>query len=316
MKKELKYKNWMVTIMSDKDGHLKLPEIDDVILVFDEIADKWVFQQEYHTEVGELQEKKHYQCCLITKIRTRKSTILNNLADFLEHPKERIRVDRMAGTWEQAMLYCSKKDTAASETYTSNSLKLTYKYSDIAFLNEEERRFPWQKEILDLLFTKPPTSLKTPDDRTIFWVTDLEGCTGKSKLVKYLCTYNNSITKLSFGTSNQLRAASVSAGIKSLYIIDIPRTLGTDDSMNDILTVLEDLKNGFIVSSFYGSYSKLVMDPPHILVFSNMRCPVEKLSKDRWKCYIIINKELKYARENSDYYAAGYSLTEEGEKRA
>lgn len=75
---------------------------------------------------------------------------------------------------------------------------------------------------------------------------------------------------------------------------------------------MEDLKNGHVVSSFYGNYTKLVMTPPLVVVFSNIRCPVNKLSTDRWLCYTIVNKELRYSFENIDYIEKGYSLSHEG----
>lgn len=191
-------------------------------------------------------------------------------------------------------------------------MKEQYDYQDVAFLGNPEKRFPWQNTLLEELFDSIPHSLKTADDRTIVWVTDQQGCSGKSKLVKYMCSHNDNTAKLGFGTANQLRSAVVTVGPKKLYIIDIPRTLGEDDSVNDILSVIEDIKNGFVVSSFYGTYTKLIFTPPHIVIFSNSRCPVNKLSGDRWKCYIILEKELRYSIDNFDYIDKGYSMTNEG----
>lgn len=310
-KSELKYKNWMVTILSNKEGTLPLPEYQELRRVLNEEGDKWVFQEEAH-ENAEI-EKTHYQACLITNIRKRKKTLLKNLSDALNHPIERIRVDKMAGTWDQAVLYCSKTESRTSDTQFSNNMENTYDFSDIAFLDDEEKRYPWQNKILEELFTETPLIIKTPDDRTIYWITDEQGNSGKSKLVKYICTHNDLCVKLSFGTANQLRAATVTMGARKVYILDVPRTLGQDDSMNDILSQIEDLKNGYVVSSFYGNYQKLLMNPPHVVVFSNQRCPVEKLSKDRWKCYIIKDKELKYSIDNEDYVDKGYSMAREGE---
>jgi hypothetical protein len=35
----------------------------------------------------------------------------------------------------------------------------------------------------------------------------------------------------------------------------------------------------------YGKYTSLVMDPPHILIFSNLKCPRETLSDYRWQVF-------------------------------
>jgi hypothetical protein len=70
--------------------------------------------------------------------------------------------------------------------------------------------------------------------------------------------------------------------MRKVYIIDMPRTLAEEDSLPSLISTLEDLKNGFVVSVFYGKYQKLLMDPPIVIVFSNKLCPVKMMSDDRW----------------------------------
>lgn len=302
----------MITILTDKDGELSLPSKDDMTRVFNDEGEKWLFQEEVH-ENSEV-EKTHYQCCLTTKIRKRKNTILKALADDLPHPIEYIRIEKMQGTWDQAMLYCSKTESRVGDTVKSTSISVDYDFSDIEMLNDANRRYSWQNEILDQLFTRAPYEYKISEnmDREIIWITDEKGNSGKSKLVKWICSYNNTAVKISFGTAGQLRAALIGAGVRRLYLLDVPRTLGTDDNMNDVLSLMEDLKNGHVVSSFYGNYTKLIMTPPLVVVFSNQRCPTSKLSTDRWKCYTIVNKELRYSFENIDYIEKGFSFSHEG----
>ena len=311
-KSELKYKSWMVTILVG--GGRLLPDPLSLEAVFNELSDKWVFQQERH-ENSDTPGKNHYQCAMVTKIRVRKSTLLKQLAELADHPLERIRVDKMEGTWEQALSYCSKADSRVEDKYfqrCSQSIKVElenkYNFKDLELVKNPDTRYPWQNDMINILFDQEPECLKTPDDRTIIWVTDREGCSGKSKLVKYLCSYNTNICKLSFGTANQLRSSVVSLGARQLYIIDIPRTLGSDDSLNDILSVIEDIKNGYVVSSFYGAYSKLICNPPHVVVFSNVDCPLEKLSKDRWKWYTINNKILTDKLQELETFKKKYEL--------
>lgn len=296
----LKYSSWLVTILSKTNGGpvSALPAQCVVEKVFEEIATEFVFQAERH-ENADNGLKLHYQCYIKTKIRTRKPTLLRQLAEKLDHPVERIRVDKMDGTREQAIAYCSKEDTRSAwcPTVTSKIIKqeqeAIYDQSDIEFLKDKDKRYPWQQEIIEKIIDEDSNIIKHPNDRTIIWITDTEGCTGKSKLVKYLCTNYDSIAKLSFGTANQLRSSVTQLGKRIVYIIDIPRTLGHDDSMNDVISVIEDLKNGFVVSSFYGSYNELIITPPHIVIFSNKECPINKLSKDRWEIYSIIDTRLQ-----------------------
>lgn len=289
-----KYKYWMVTILSNKNNEKDfwLPREDDVYTVLSELCEKFVFQQEKN-ENSKDEGTTHYQCCLTTKIRIRKSTLLGRLSAFLEHPVEAIRADRMRGSWNQGIEYCSKPDTKVGRTVFSPGLsEKEYTRTDIDFLSDPDRRYPWQKEILDKIFDKVPTNFKDPHDREVHWITDFEGNSGKSKLTKYLCAYNNNIIKISFGTANQLRSAVVSAGSRKMYIIDIPRTLGSDDSLTSVISVVEDIKGGFISSSFYGTHNQLLMTPPHVVIFSNRECPAQTLSSDRWQHWFIYNKEL------------------------
>ncbi len=309
-KKDLKYKQWMVTILSNKEGTLPLPDIATVKSHFDEECEQWVFQEETHE--NSTVDKTHYQCCIMLKIRKRKATVLKSLVDGLGHPLDRIRVDKMAGKWGQAVLYCSKADTKVGDTYSSDALVPVYNQDDIAFLKDPEKRYPWQNAILTKIFDNVPHTVKTPDDRTVYWITDINGCSGKSKLVKFACVSNSECVKLSFSTAGQLRSALTHLGPKKVYWIDIPRTVGDDDSLNDILTVVEDLKNGHITSAYYGAYNQLMMAPPSVVIFSNDRPPIKKLSTDRWKCYIIKNKELRYAIDNFDYQDEGFSMINEG----
>ena len=104
------------------------------------------------------------------------------------------------------------------------------------------------------------------------------GNTGKSKFVKLICVNRpTELCKISFGTSHQLRTALISAGPRKCYFIDIPRvsSKGTslksqensESSLIEVLTLVEDAKNGFLTSSMWGRNGQLLMDPPHIVIF-------------------------------------------------
>lgn len=297
---EYKYRYWVVTLQFGKssiNGSTSdyLPTVETVLSVFDELAQAYVFQ----IEVTPLTKKDHFQCVLTTKIRKRHSTLLKELANGLGYSGlSGVQVDRMRGTWEEAVAYCSKADSRKEGTYPffSKGMVEPYKGSDITFLADRNRRYSWQNQLIDLLFKKEPHVLADPDGRTVIWITDLSGGTGKSKLVKYLSFNNSDISKISFGSAGQLRSAIINAGPKKLYFIDMPRTLGTDDSVNNILSAIEDTLNGFVVSNYYGQSSVMMFDPPHVVIFSNMICPREKMSGDRWLIYHIVDKRLLHMK--------------------
>ena len=75
--------------------------------------------------------------------------------------------------------------------------------------------------------------------------------------------------------------------------MDIPRTISRDDSLESIISAVEDLKSGLVVSNFYGKYKTLVMKPPHIIIFSNQKCSRKMMSEDRWRVFKLIDKRLE-----------------------
>lgn len=279
---ENKYKDWVFTWNSDIDH--KLPMLDDIKSFLEKEFELFVFQEESGDETGRL----HYQGAFRSSIRVRQSTLLRKFEEYFVYVDIRfLTINRMCGTWQENLDYCTKSETRVGDNYFSSPSLQKYLGRDIKFLNDSDRLYPWQKDLVQKLFEKNSTVIKTPDDRTILWYTDAIGNCGKSKFAKFLCFNNPYITKLSFGTAAQLRSAVVQAGPFKVYLIDIPRTLGTDDSLSSVISVIEDIKNGFVVSSMYGKHSVLMMDPPHIICFSNDKCPLELMSADRWKPFII-----------------------------
>lgn len=299
-----KYRYYMVTLQDEPiilkapknmpvNGTLpcQLPTRESVIELFTQLCDEFVFQLEKAPSSG----RYHWQCCLKLATRKRKMTLINDIVSGLCYQTSvPVQVQKMEGTWDQAVAYCTKTDTRVTEVepYISPSVTLPYKGSDIEFLSDRSNWYKWQEKLFNLLFSDPPKMLHTPNDRTIYWITDSQGNTGKSKFVKYCCYYNKACAKISFGNAGQLRSSIIHAGSKKCYFVDIPRTLGTDDSMNSIMSALEDTKNGYLTSSYYGESKILMMEPPHIVVISNRSCPKDKMSLDRWQVYYIIDKDL------------------------
>lgn len=72
-----------------------------------------------------------------------------------------------------------------------------------------------------------------------------------------------------------------------IYIIDLTRSKGKFDNEQDLLSVIEDLKSGFLTSPMYGRNSILMMDPPHLIISSNSEMDYSLLSHDRWKIFTI-----------------------------
>lgn len=278
-----KYKNWVFTWNEGSDPSIPLVSSELLDRFLKTFNDSYVFQ----IEVGENTHRKHYQGCFRCKIRIRQQTLLKKFVDEFSTLANNLTITRMCGTWDEAMSYSSKTETAVPNTLILSKDLQNYDGKEINFLANHDNRYPWQSSLISILYDKGEISIQTPDDRSIIWITDKKGNSGKSKLVKYLCFNSNDIVKISFGTAGQLRSSVISIGPRKVYIVDIPRTLGEDDSIPALISALEDIKNGYIVSAMYGKHQQLMMDPPHIVIFTNADCPHNMMSADRWKSYNI-----------------------------
>lgn len=287
---ENKYSNWVFTLFSESISTELMPQ-QNLKEGLETISDKFIFQKEACPKTNRI----HYQGCFVTRIRKRHRTVLYELAVNLGIDIKYITIQRMAGTWEQASEYCSKVDTAVSAPVLSSALQELeankYKGGDLQIF-ARDGFYPWQQEVNDIIFEVGSFDIKSSTSREVIWIEDRTGNTGKSIFTKYLAYNNPLITKLPFGSGSQMRASVVEEGAHKVYIIDIPRTLCNDDSANNIYSIIEDIKNGYVKSSMYGKPRTLFMEPPAIIIFSNMPCPIEKLSVDRWKIYAIINDKL------------------------
>lgn len=202
-----------------------------------------------------------------------------------EAQKSYFFVTKMSGRFED--------DLPGQLIITSDDVS-NYRGEDIQLLDNRTKRYPWQSDVLNFIYDERKEEFIPSDDRTIVWIQDKSGNTGKSKFIKWICVNRpNEVAKITFGTSSQLRSSLISAGPRLCYFIDIPRTKGYEDSLDSIISTMEDLKSGHIVSNFYGKYTQLIMNPPHIIIFSNEDCPKKKLSLDRWKIFKIDRKSFK-----------------------
>jgi hypothetical protein len=311
-KDENKYSQWVFTVSPTRLAESGMLDRTSLTKTLNAATKTWVFQKEKATN-------EHYQGILVTHYRVRKSTLLNHLVEMyfsttinnwaevkprytgeMDAVRAEFTIAPMVGTWDSALAYCTKEETRVDGPWYSDQSLVPYSGSDVNFLQEKERRYPWQHRLIQELLDSTETTFKDPDDRTVIWIYDPKGCSGKSKLVKYLCINYPGVIKMGFGTSTQLRAAVASIGPRQCYFIDVPRTRGYDDSIPSLISVIEDLKGGFVTSSMYGKHTTLTMAPPHIVIFSNQRPNMNHLSDDRW--------DIRYIY-NYDFHGGDYGIT-------
>jgi len=167
-----------------------------------------------------------------------------------------------------------------------------YEGNDLTVFKNQDNWYEWQKSIYNELFFKTGV-IKPARDREIIALYDEKGNSGKSSFFKYLY-YNHAedIGRITYGTASQLRASLINIGRKKIYIIDLARSKSKNDNEIDLLSAIEDLKNGLVTSNMYGAGGTLLMDIPHIIISCNYIFDQSLLSADRWKIYSITNKKL------------------------
>lgn len=141
------------------------------------------------------------------------------------------------------------------------------KEDNVEKITEFEPMYPWQQEILDIL-------AQPADPRTIVWVYDAWGNSGKTYLARYLVD-----SKDAFYTNG-------GKGTDICYAFDYEKIVIFDyvrDSVDWVnYGVIEQLKNGVLTSNKYESKTKR-FETPHVLVFANFKYSPGKFSEDRMK---------------------------------
>ncbi len=112
-----------------------------------------------------------------------------------------------------------------------------------------------------------------PDDRTIIWVTDPQGGSGKSRLARHLimehgaCLLGGRVQDMAYQYDNE-----------RIVIFDVSRAQA--EYSDHLYTMAEALKNGTLVSTKYESEMKL-FGPPHVIFFCNFSWNRDKWTGDR-----------------------------------
>lgn len=184
-----------------------------------------------------------------------------NQIDFnvLKNLNPRVHWEKAKGDQKSNLKYCSKELNYRTNMKIPEPIKIL------------ENLRPWQKEIEDLILTKP-------DERTVYWYYDTKGGCGKTSLIKYLCVKYDFI---------QYSCASKSADIltianedKSCYLLNFTRSQEGFCPYN----ALEQLKDGLVSDSKLKKVSnQIIMNCPHVICFANWLPDVTLLSMDRWR---------------------------------
>jgi len=132
----------------------------------------------------------------------------------------------------------------------------------------------WQIE-LDSYLNKPP------DDRTVIFVVDTVGNTGKSWFTKQYCYGHPNSCLLEPGKKADM--AYMLPEVLKVLFIDVTRKQA--ENMDHVYSFIESCKNGRVFSSKYESRVKYY-GPMHVVVMMNQHPDMTALSEDR---YLVID---------------------------
>lgn len=140
----------------------------------------------------------------------------------------------------------------------------------------------WQEQVVAMC-------REVPDSRTIVWIWEPQGRTGKTSLCKHLVLTQGAhyVSGAAKDIIYSIAARMEEHGAPRIVLFDIPRcTAEQRISWQSI----EQCKNGLAFSAKYES-KPIVFDCPHLICFSNEEPDRGKLSADRWSIHRIIQEE-------------------------
>lgn len=239
---------------------------------------KYVYQLECTVVPDEKgsHENWHYQGFLnMSPKKTRETTIAKLLQT--EYPGIHFQpcVDELA-----LKSYCMKQDHTYRDGPWTDKLPLgaaVYKGAD---LPTYEEMYPFQKAVVDSI--KQPCS---PKDRGIDWIYDPHTGQGKSKLGKYI-VWKRMGKYLSYMKHNDAMHLLFKWGPQPVYVVNLPYSKPKESSMHDIYTMLEQIKDGQLVSGKFDG-DDMLYDPPHVWVFANFHPNLKAMAPGRFRVHTI-----------------------------
>lgn len=148
--------------------------------------------------------------------------------------------------------------------------------------------YPFQKFIFD--------SAKEFDDRIINMIFCPSGNVGKSTIASLCELFGKGIDLPPVNDADRLIQSCCDICMAkqirdpSPIFVDLPRAMNKD-RLNGIYTAIEQIKKGKLYDLRY-TYKEWWIDSPTIWVFSNIEPDMMLLSKDRWRIWKVVNKEL------------------------
>ena len=260
----------------------KLPQKQKLKNFLDGVADYAQFQEEKGTKKGNL----HYQGCFeLTGARQSKKAVLDNFKEVFKNVGG-LTLSKVFSK-EAVLAYTRKQETKVSKTVYCGRKEMFD--TKIESLCEKQ----WQKDMFDFMklvkYDEDLQDSKRLQKRAIYWLEDTKGGAGKSEFITWLRAGQKELNcrLLPIDSVDRLMHAVTEVTKKDkvdVFMIDDTKTKGDTTSFNNMFEAIERIKNGHVVSTFYGRYSEVIYQRPQILFCTNRDIYeyLNNLSRDRW----------------------------------
>lgn len=291
----INWKSMLYSEMEDKLEELKFPNrfvmtdilnevrIQNVNKNYTEIED-FTGQLETGTETS----IPHYQLAIKVGALCTKKKLLEALEERVEG---HISVD-IQFNLEDMKNYCSKETHFISEKYSGKIYKHQWQMD---FLERKPQLkevlntpFAWQK------FLKEQVINGDPDDRTVDWIIDPVGNTGKSSFARaYVSQVPTDGILMKIDNLDRMELTLIKKIEKyrrkyykdpKVVFFDFPRA-SDPSKVISATALMEDTKSGHLETTFGGNHKEIEISNVHVIVLSNNAPDLSVLSVDRWRLW-------------------------------
>lgn len=221
-------------------------------------ADRYIFQHERVIA-------DHFQGYFHMRKFTNKDALPGKVRGILK-PISTLHVSASSADGVQALkAYALKEETRVAGPWTDRTESMSG-FDDVPLVG-------WQADLAEHLQS-------TADDRTVEWVYDKVGATGKSKFAEYMERHHGAVI-LTWGKIDDMAWAAAQEAPSKIYIMDLPRTKPDNLPIADIYTVCENLKNHILkTNKWKGDRVRLPWNA-HVVVLANFAPDRNRWSHDR-----------------------------------
>ena len=239
-------------------------------------------------ETGTETSIPHYQLAIKVNSLCTKKKVLEAFEQKIEgHINVQIQFNL-----EDMKNYCSKETNFISEQYSGKIYKHQWQMD---FLE----RKPQLKEVLNnpyiwQKFVRNELLNKVPDDRTVDWIIDPVGNTGKSSFARaYVSEVPTDGILMKIDNLDRMELTLIKK-IENYRMIhykdpkviffDFPRA-SDPSKIISATALMEDAKSGHLETTFGGKHKEIEISDVHIIVLSNNAPDLSVLSVDRWRLW-------------------------------